>query len=89
VLGVCVVTRRDDVAAVSGQFGWDGGYGTSWASDRREDMVAILMTSDCGRLLALQVSISTFGPRPTRRSTIERGEKSMLIRGCQKRRSGS
>jgi CubicO group peptidase (beta-lactamase class C family) len=41
VLGVTVVTRRDDVAAVSGQFGWDGGYGTSWASDRREDMVAI------------------------------------------------
>ena len=28
--GVSVVTRRDDVAAVPGRFGWDGGYGTSW-----------------------------------------------------------
>ncbi|HEX9834597.1 MAG TPA: serine hydrolase domain-containing protein [Mycobacterium sp.] len=41
--GVPIVTRRDDVAAVPGRFGWDGGYGTSWASDPKEDMVAILM----------------------------------------------
>jgi len=32
------------VAAVPGRFGWDGGLGTSWYSDPREDMVAILMT---------------------------------------------
>jgi CubicO group peptidase (beta-lactamase class C family) len=42
--GVSVVTRRDDVSAVPGRFGWDGGYGTSWASDPAEDVVAILMT---------------------------------------------
>jgi CubicO group peptidase (beta-lactamase class C family) len=42
--GVSVVTRRDDVAAVPGRFGWDGGMGTSWYSDPREDMVTILMT---------------------------------------------
>jgi CubicO group peptidase (beta-lactamase class C family) len=42
--GVSMVTRRDDVAAVPGRFGWDGGYGTSWSSDPKEDMVAILMT---------------------------------------------
>ncbi|HEY2993960.1 MAG TPA: serine hydrolase domain-containing protein [Methylomirabilota bacterium] len=42
--GMSVVTRRDDLAAVPGRFGWDGGYGTSWASDPAEDMVAILMT---------------------------------------------
>jgi CubicO group peptidase (beta-lactamase class C family) len=42
--GVSVVTRRDDLAAVPGRFGWDGGLGTSWYSDPREDMVAILMT---------------------------------------------
>ena len=42
--GGSIVTRRDDVAAVPGRFGWDGGYGTSWASDPKEDMVAILMT---------------------------------------------
>ncbi|WP_433935362.1 serine hydrolase domain-containing protein [Sorangium cellulosum] len=46
--GVSIVTRRDDVAAVPGRFGWDGGYGTSWYSDPREDMVAILMTQRAG-----------------------------------------
>ncbi len=42
--GVSIITRRDDVAAVPGRFGWDGGYGTSWYSDPKEEMVAILMT---------------------------------------------
>jgi len=42
--GVSVVTRRNDVAAVPGRYGWDGGMGTSWYSDPREDMVTILMT---------------------------------------------
>jgi CubicO group peptidase (beta-lactamase class C family) len=46
--GVSVITRRDDVAAVPGRFGWDGGYGTSWSSDPREGMVAILMTQRAG-----------------------------------------
>lgn len=42
--GMAIVTPRDDVAAVPGRFGWDGGYGTSWSSDPKEEMVAILMT---------------------------------------------
>jgi CubicO group peptidase (beta-lactamase class C family) len=42
--GVSMVTRRDDVAAVPGRYGWDGGMGTSWYSDPREEMVTILMT---------------------------------------------
>jgi len=42
--GVSVITRRDDLAAVPGRFGWDGGLGTSWYSDPSEGMVAILMT---------------------------------------------
>jgi len=42
--GVSVVTRRDEVAGPVGKFGWDGGLGTSWYSDPREDMVTILMT---------------------------------------------
>ncbi len=46
--GVSMVTRRDDVAAVPGRYGWDGGYGTSWSSDPKEDMVAILMTQRLG-----------------------------------------
>jgi CubicO group peptidase (beta-lactamase class C family) len=31
--GMSVVTRRDDVSAVPGRYGWDGGMGTSWYSD--------------------------------------------------------
>jgi CubicO group peptidase (beta-lactamase class C family) len=42
--GVSVVTRREDVAGPVGKFGWDGGLGTSWYSDPREDMVTLLMT---------------------------------------------
>ena len=42
--GLSIVTRRDDVAGVPGRYGWDGGYGTSWYSDPKEDMTAILMT---------------------------------------------
>jgi CubicO group peptidase (beta-lactamase class C family) len=42
-LGVSMITRRDDVAAVPGRYGRDGGFGTSWDSDPHEDMVAILM----------------------------------------------
>ena len=42
--GVSVVTRRTDVAGSVGTYGWDGGLGTSWRTDPREDMVAILLT---------------------------------------------
>ncbi len=46
--GVSVVTRRDDPSAVPGRYGWDGGYGTSWSSDPREELVAIMMTQRAG-----------------------------------------
>jgi len=39
-----VITRRDDLAAVPGRFGWDGGYGTSWYVDPAEELIGILMT---------------------------------------------
>jgi len=42
--GVAIITRRDDLARTVGTFGWDGGYGTSWYADPREDMTGILMT---------------------------------------------
>jgi CubicO group peptidase (beta-lactamase class C family) len=42
--GVAIVVRRDDVSAVPGRFGWDGGFGTSWASDPKEGLIGILMT---------------------------------------------
>jgi CubicO group peptidase (beta-lactamase class C family) len=46
--GVSVVTKRDDIAAVPGRYGWDGGLGTSWYSDPKENMVIILMTQCAG-----------------------------------------
>ena len=42
--GVSVVTRRYDVASTPGKYGWEGGYGTSWYNDPKEDMVTIVMT---------------------------------------------
>ena len=46
--GMSIIIRRDDVASVPGRFGWDGGFGTSWYSDPKEDMIAILMTQVLG-----------------------------------------
>lgn len=42
--GVGIVTRRYATASTPGQYGWDGGFGTSWRSDPGEEMIAILMT---------------------------------------------
>ena len=42
--GVGVVTRRFDIASTPGKYGWEGGYGTSWYNDPREQMVTIAMT---------------------------------------------
>lgn len=42
--GMSVVTRRDDPAAPVGMYGWDGGLGTVWRTDPREETVTILMT---------------------------------------------
>lgn len=42
--GMSVVTKRESASGPFGRFGWDGGLGTSWYSDPREDMVTILMT---------------------------------------------
>ena len=43
-MGGAVVTRRTDIFATPGRFGWDGGYGTSAHLDPAEDMVGILLT---------------------------------------------
>jgi CubicO group peptidase (beta-lactamase class C family) len=42
--GMSVFTRRDDLSATPGSFGWDGGYGTSWYSDPKENLTGILLT---------------------------------------------
>ena len=43
-LGLSVFTKRDDLCSVPGRFGWDGGYGTSWYSDRKEGLTGVLLT---------------------------------------------
>jgi CubicO group peptidase (beta-lactamase class C family) len=43
--GMAVVTRRTASYETVGRFGWDGGLGTSFWADPRENMVSVLMTS--------------------------------------------
>ncbi len=43
-LGLSVFTMRDNLCNVPGRFGWDGGYGTSWYSDAKENLTGILLT---------------------------------------------
>jgi CubicO group peptidase (beta-lactamase class C family) len=42
--GVSVVTERDGIGEPAGRFGWNGGLGSVWYVDPREDLVTILMT---------------------------------------------
>ncbi|GCE30302.1 serine hydrolase [Dictyobacter alpinus] len=42
--GLSIINVRDDISSVPGRYGWDGGLGTSWYSDPKEDMVTILMS---------------------------------------------
>jgi CubicO group peptidase (beta-lactamase class C family) len=43
-MGMSVFGKRDDLCNAPGRFGWDGGYGTSWYSDPREQLTGILLT---------------------------------------------
>jgi CubicO group peptidase (beta-lactamase class C family) len=42
--GVAINTRRSDLSATPGRYGWDGGWGTSWYVDPTEGLIGILMT---------------------------------------------
>lgn len=42
--GLSIVTRCGGLAESIGRFGWDGGLGTSWYADPREELTAILLT---------------------------------------------
>jgi CubicO group peptidase (beta-lactamase class C family) len=42
--GLSVFTGIDDPNAVPSRFGWDGGYGTTWYSDRNAQLTGILLT---------------------------------------------
>ena len=43
-LGMSVVTRRLSPAETLGQYGWDGGLGTSWRADPTNNLTGILLT---------------------------------------------
>lgn len=45
--GLSVITGRNEIYTTPGSFGWAGGYGSSWTSDPKEELVAILMTQLC------------------------------------------
>jgi CubicO group peptidase (beta-lactamase class C family) len=42
--GMSVFTGLEDPISAPERFGWDGGYGTSWYSDPREQLTGILLT---------------------------------------------
>ena len=42
--GLSVFAGLDDPNAAPGRFGWDGGYGTTWYSDRNTQLTGILLT---------------------------------------------
>lgn len=43
--GMSVLTGPDDLTPTPGRYGWDGGLGTSWFNDPKEELVAILLTN--------------------------------------------
>jgi CubicO group peptidase (beta-lactamase class C family) len=42
--GMAVAAEPDEVSAIPGRYGWDGGYGTVWFNDPHRDLIAIAMT---------------------------------------------
>jgi CubicO group peptidase (beta-lactamase class C family) len=42
--GLSVFSRRDHLYNAPGRYGWEGGYGTSWYSDPKEELTGILLT---------------------------------------------
>jgi CubicO group peptidase (beta-lactamase class C family) len=43
-LGMAVTVAPEPPAAVPGQYGWSGGYGTDWFNDPHEGLIAIALT---------------------------------------------
>jgi CubicO group peptidase (beta-lactamase class C family) len=41
--GLSVTTLRDGLGPSPGSYGWMGGFGTSWWTDPREEMVGLLL----------------------------------------------
>jgi CubicO group peptidase (beta-lactamase class C family) len=43
--GVGVVTMRDDYSGSVGTYGWDGGFGTVWRNDPKENLTTLIFTN--------------------------------------------
>lgn len=43
--GLAINTRRDAIYTTPGRYGWDGGLGTVWYNDPREELVTVLLTN--------------------------------------------
>ncbi len=44
--GMAVAAEPDEISAVPGRYGWDGGYGTVWFNDPHRGLIAIALTPD-------------------------------------------
>jgi CubicO group peptidase (beta-lactamase class C family) len=42
--GVMVYTEPDAISPTPGRYGWDGGYGTSWANDPNSGLIGMMFT---------------------------------------------
>jgi CubicO group peptidase (beta-lactamase class C family) len=42
--GMAVAAAPDEVSAIPGRYGWDGGYGTVWFNDPHRDLIGIALT---------------------------------------------
>jgi len=43
-MGIAVATAHEGLAWPPGGYGWNGGYGTWWRNDPREEMIGVLLT---------------------------------------------
>ena len=43
--GLAINTRRDTIYSTPGRYGWDGGLGTVWYNDPRDELVTVLLTN--------------------------------------------
>lgn len=58
--GVGVITRRSELAAVPGRFGWDGAFGSSWWVDPKEEMIGVLMVQRRPDVLGMPSTVRDF-----------------------------
>ena len=59
-LGVGLITKRTDPAAVPGRFGWDGAFGSSWWVDPQEQIVGVLMVQRRPDVLGIPPTVRDF-----------------------------